>query len=139
MHIVRYLTITVLILAVSHIAHAENEFSDIRAVVQKYLDGTSQGKPELVREAFLPSLEIQYLGEGDKLLRLSAGDYIDRIELDKSVPRIGRIVSIDAAEKSAIVKAEITWNNRLYTDYMLLLKVEGLWRISNKIATWKEL
>jgi hypothetical protein len=133
----KILTIATLLCVFSHIAGAGTEFSDIRAVVQKYLDGTSLGKPELVREAFLPSLEIQYLGEGDTLLRLSAGDYIDRIESGKAVPRDGRIVSIDATEKSAIVKAEISWNNRLYTDYMLLLKVEGQWRISNKIATWK--
>lgn len=109
---------------------------DIHAVVQKYLDGTAQGKPELVAEAFLPSLEIQWLGEGDTLRRRPGPEYIERIEVGKAVPREGRVVSIDATDKSAMVKVEIEWNDRRYTDYMLLLKVEGDWRIANKIATW---
>ncbi len=111
---------------------------DIHAVVQKYLDGTAQGKPELVTEAFLPSLEIQWLGEGDTLRRRPGPEYIERIEVGKAVPREGRVVSIDATDKSAMVKVEIEWNDRRYTDYMLLLKVEGDWRIANKIATWTE-
>ena len=107
-------------------------------MLQKYLDGTALGKPELVTEAFLPSLEVQYLGENDQLMRRAGPDYISRIEVGKEVPRVGRIVSIDATEKSAMAKIEIEWNGRLYTDYLLLLKVEGDWRISNKIATWVE-
>ena len=133
------LALTLLITCTSSHAVADDHFDEIRTVVQKYLDGTAQGKPDLVTEAFLPSLEVQYLGEGDALMRRAGPDYISRIEPGKTVPRTGRIVSIDATEKSAMVKAEIEWNERLYTDYMLLLKVEGEWRISNKIATWKAL
>ena len=117
-------------------ALAEDRFTEISGVVQKYLDGTANGDPDLVTEAFLPSLEVQWLGEGDTLQRRPGPDYISRIEPDVSVPRHGRIVAIDATDRSAMVKVEIDWNNRLYTDYMLLLKVEGQWRISNKIATW---
>jgi len=84
-------------------------------------------------------LEIQWLGSSGTLLRRKGPDYIARIEEGKVVPRYGRIVSIDSTERSAMVKVEIEWNNRLYTDYMLILKVEGNWRIANKIATWVEL
>ena len=133
------LALMLMITGISSNAVADGRFDEIRTVVQKYLDGTSQGKPDLVTEAFLPSLEVQYLGDGDTLMRRTGPDYISRIEPGVTVPRTGRIVSIDATEKSAMVKAEIEWNDRLYTDYMLLLKVEGEWRISNKIATWKAL
>ena len=125
-----------LALFISSSVVAADPLDDIRMVLQKYLDGTSQGKPELVSEAFLPSLEVQYLGEGDRLMRRKGPDYISRIEVGKLVPREGRIVSIDATDKSAMAKIEIVWNERLYTDYLLLLKVEGQWRVANKIATW---
>ena len=118
-------------------AFAGDKFEDITGVVQKYLDGTSQGKPELVEEAFLPSLELQWLGEGDTLRRITGPDYIEWIKKGEAVPRYGRIVNIDATDRSAMVKVEIEWNDRLYTDYLLLLKVEGTWRIANKIATWE--
>ena len=128
------------LLASSSVAHASEaeRFGAISEVVQKYLDGTQYGKPQLVEEAFLPSLEVQWLGEDDSLQRRPGADYIERIEEGRTVPRLGRIVSVDSTEKSAMVKAEIRWNGRLYTDYMLLLKVEGEWRIANKIASWTE-
>ena len=132
---VRNLILSAMITSLSVMANA-SPHEDIQVVVQKYLDGTAQGKPDLVKEAFLPSLEIQWLGEGDSLLRRSGPEYIERIEIGKVIPRVGRIVSIDATDKSAMVKVEIDWNDRRYTDYMLLLKVEGNWRIANKIATW---
>ncbi|MEM1174202.1 MAG: nuclear transport factor 2 family protein [Pseudomonadota bacterium] len=130
------LVVTAGLLAVDGRA-ADCEVERIRETVTAYLDGTSKGKPEQVRDAFLPSLEVQYLGERDVLLRRTAEDYIRRIEPGVSVPREGRIVSIDTTGKAAAVKAEILWNGRRYTDYMLLLKVEGKWRISNKIAVWE--
>lgn len=132
--------IFVALLAIASPAYAGDgaPHAAISKVVQKYLDGTQFGKPELVEEAFLPSLEVQWLGEGDVLMRRPGPEYIERIEEGAEVPRYGRIVSIDATDRSAMVKVEIEWNNRLYTDYMLLLKVEGQWRITNKIATWKD-
>lgn len=136
-----FIIITVAIFGLSQMAFAQQDdkFDEISIVVQKYLDGTSQGKPKLVKEAFLPSLEIQWLGNNGELLRRKGPDYISRIEEGKVVPRYGRIISIDSTDRSAMAKVEIEWNNRLYTDYMLILKVEGDWRITNKIATWVEL
>jgi hypothetical protein len=125
-----------LLIFTSGSAAAQSNIEDIQTVIQQYLIGTSQGRPELVEEAFLPSLEIQYLGPQGQLLRLSAGDYIGRIVPGVLVAREGRIVAIDATETSAMAKVEITWNGRLYTDYLILLRVEGEWRIANKIASW---
>lgn len=114
------------------------DLASIGTAVQKYLDGTRFGDPELVEDVFLPSLEVQWLGEDDRLERRPGPDYIAGIRTGVEVPRYGRIVAIDATDKSAMVKVEIEWKDRRYTDYMLLLKVEGTWRIANKVATWTE-
>ena len=111
-------------------------FSAVSRVVQLYLDGTSQGRPDLVGEAFLPSLELNGLYEDETLLTISGPDYIARIEEGVPIPREGRIVSIDATDRSAMVKVEIVSRGRLFTDYLLMLRVEGEWKIVNKIATW---
>lgn len=139
MRVLIIITIAAFGLHLSSCTQKSDEFDDISVVIQKYLDGTSQGSPKLVEEAFLPSLEIQWLGSSGELLRRKGPDYIARIEGGKVVPRYGRIVSIDSTERSAMAKVEIEWNNRLYTDYMLILKVEDNWHIANKIATWDEL
>ena len=120
-------------------SYASNSHDEISTVIQKYLDGTQLGDPELVDEAFAATLEVQWLGSEDEFLRRTGKEYISRIEAGKFVPRYGKIVAIDATEKSAMAKVEISWENRVYTDYMLLLRVEGQWMITNKIATWIEL
>lgn len=113
----------------------EKEFTAVNVAVRKYFDGTEQGKPELVAEAFLPSLEIQYVNNDGELGRFKAPDYIARITPGKIYDRKGHIVSVDVTDNAAAVKAEIIMGDRLFTDYLLLLKVDGKWRASNKIAT----
>tara|TARA_R110002096_G_scaffold75466_6_gene178286 strand:+ start:480 stop:1256 length:777 start_codon:yes stop_codon:yes gene_type:complete len=113
----------------------EKEFTAVNLAVRKYFDGTEQGKPELVAEAFLPSLEIQYVNNDGELGRFTAPDYIARITPGKPYNRKGHVVSVDVTDNAAVVKAEIIMGDRLFTDYLLLLKVNGEWRASNKIAT----
>jgi len=121
---------------VSFSSESPEDFTDIYSVVQLYLDGTSSGKPSLVDEAFLSSLEIQWINNKGEFSRRKAKDYINNITKGKIVPRDGHIVSMDVTNNIAQVKVEIDWNKKRYTDYMLLIKVEGIWRISNKVATW---
>jgi len=115
-----------------------DDFTEVAATVKKYFDGTEQGKPELLREAFLPSLEIQYVTPEGTLGRLPAAEYISRFKLGSKANRKGRIVSIDLVGTAANVKAEIIMGDRLYTDYLLLLKLDNVWRVSNKIATFRQ-
>jgi len=118
-------------------ALAQDTHSSIRETVQNYLDGTRHGNPDLVDSVFADSLEVQWLGEGDVLRRRVAADYIDMFRDGKFRDRKSRIVMIDATDRGATVKVEIEWNDRLYTDYMLLLRIEGKWQIMNKIAVWE--
>ncbi len=120
-------------------AEAEAPFGAIAETVQNYLDGTEQAKPELIESAFAPSLEVQWLGEHGELRRRGGDEYIEMFRDLRYRDRKGHIVMIDATDTAATVKAEIEWMGRRYTDYMLLLKIEGDWKITNKIAVWRDL
>jgi len=53
--------------------------------------------------------------------------------------RISRIISIDYENDAAIAKAEIVVPNwKIFTDYFLLLKYEGSWKIVHKSYTSRE-
>lgn len=113
-----------------------DDFADIKEVLQKYIDGTSQGKPELVEEAFLPTLEIQYVWEDGVFRRTTAPDYIANINPGIAVDRVASIDSIEVTDNAATAKITIVINReQVYTDYLLLLKLNDGWRVSNKIAT----
>jgi len=73
------------------------------------------------------------------LLKRSGKEYISKIKQGEKSKRIGRIISIDFENDAAIAKAEIVipdW--RIFTDYFLLLRYEGSWKIIHKSYTWRE-
>ena len=96
--------------------------SAIEAVVEKYLIGASTGQRALV--------------EGTVLSERGIPD-TDASAAEPILPPGGRIVGIDATDDAALVTVEIEWRDRLYTDQLVLVKVDGQWKITNKIMTWE--
>jgi hypothetical protein len=116
-----------------------SELSQIEAVLTHYIEGTSNGEPDRLRQAFHPDFNLYYVTDGDSLGIRSGEKYISNIKQGEKSNRIGRIISIDYEEDAAIAKAEIIvpgW--RTFTDYFLLLKYQGSWKIVQKSYTWEK-
>lgn len=130
--------LVVFAMSMQSLAHAKAELSDyaeVASAIQKYFDGTQYGKQSLVREAFTDTLFIQWIDKDGAFKSRDAASYIERIKEGKHTPRYGHIVSIDITNNAAGAKVEIDWGERRITDYVLLLKINGKWKITNKIAT----
>ena len=84
-----------LLLLTSTATFANNEVEAITEVIQKYFDGTSKGQPELVKQAFTESLELQYVGKKGELKRWIGTDYIANI-------KVGKINKIEQTNKQSI-------------------------------------
>lgn len=105
-----------------------------------YIEGTANGEPERLRRAFHPSFNLYTVTEKDSLRIRSGAEYIANIKPGEKANRIGRIISIDLENDAATAKAEIVVPNwRIFTDYFLLLKYEGSWKIVQKSYTWREI
>ncbi|MBK8873751.1 MAG: nuclear transport factor 2 family protein [Bacteroidetes bacterium] len=103
-----------------------------------YIEGTANGEPERLRKAFHPDFKLYAVSDTDSLLVRSGEKYIANIKPGEKANRIGRIISIDFENDAAMAKAEIVvpgW--RIFTDYFLLLKYEGSWKIVQKSYTWR--
>ena len=131
---IKFLLSAVLLL-LSCASFASDDIAAITSVIQKYFDGTAKGKPVLVEQAFTKSLELQYVGKNGELKRWIGTDYIANIKPDKIKSRIGKIISIDVTGNAAVVKATVTTDKTLFTDYLLLLKLKSGWQITNKTFT----
>ncbi|HRH68010.1 MAG TPA: nuclear transport factor 2 family protein [Flavobacteriales bacterium] len=110
----------------------------ITAALMDYIDGTANGDAEQVRRAFHPDFNLYTVNDGDSLWVRSGAKYIDGIKVGEKNDRQGRIISIDVEGNAAMAKAEIAvpgW--RIFTDYFLLLKYEGAWRIVQKSYSWR--
>ena len=124
-----------LLFLVSSASFANDDITQITSVIQKYFDGTSKGQPELVQQAFTKSLELQYVGKKGELKRWPGTEYIANIKPGKIKNRIGKIISIDVTGNAAVVKATVTTDKTLFTDYLLLLKLDSGWQVTNKTFT----
>ncbi len=119
--------------------NSPSEIDQITKTLMLYIDGTANGEPEKLKEAFHPDFNLYTVSDKDSLRIRSGKEYINNIKKGEKSNRIGRIVSIDIENNAAMAKAEITipgW--RIFTDYFLLLKYEGSWKIVQKSYTWRE-
>ncbi len=123
-------------------AQTENSKSDIEQITETlldYIEGTANGEPDRLKKAFHPDFNLYTVTEKDSLRIRSGKEYIANIKAGEKSNRIGRIISIDFEKDAASAKAEIVIPNwRIFTDYFLLLKYEGSWKIVQKSYTWRE-
>ena len=110
------------------------DYDAIVKVIQHYIDGAKSGKGSDMKPAFHADATIfGYVGPD-----LFAGpiqklyDWNDQNGAAKDVE--ARIASVDVTGTVATVRLEIdNWTGHRFTDLFTLLKVDGQWKIMNKV------
>ena len=111
-----------------------SEHELITSVVQHYIDGGRSGRGDEMKQAFHEDATIfgyidgeLFAGPIQKLL-----DWVDGS--DPATGLQGKIVGIDVAGTIATVRLELdNWLGHRFTDQFTLLKVDGSWKIMNKV------
>lgn len=117
----------------------KSDLDQVKEMLLDYIEGTANGQPERLRRAFHPRFNL-YTVAKDTLWIRSGEQYISNINVGVKNNRIGRIIAIDIEKDAAIAKAEIVVPNlRTFTDYFLILKYQGTWKIVHKSYSWREL
>lgn len=111
-----------------------NEYDAITSIVQIYINGAKSGKGEDMKPAFHKDATVfGYVGAD-----LFAGPINNLFAWnDQNGPATGlqaRIASIDLIDTVATVRLELeNWTGHRFTDLFTLLKVDGEWKIMNKV------
>ena len=111
-----------------------NEYDAIAKTVQHYIDGGKSGRGDDMKPAFHGEATIfGYAGSdlfAGPIQKLFA--WVD--ENGSATGLQARIASIDLVGTIATVRLEIdNWIGHRYTDLFTLLKVDGEWKIMNKV------
>jgi len=116
-----------------------DEIAKITATLMDYIDGTGKGEPDRIKRAFHKDLNLYSIGN-DTLKLTSGKKYISYFKQGEKSNRIGSIKAIDFVNDAASARVEIIMpaRKRVYTDYLLLLKIEGHWKIIHKSYTYVE-
>src|SRR5262249_14202278 len=118
------------------------DYDKIVQTMQMYIDGSRQGKSELMRPAFHPS--ASFFGYAGDQLAIGTQFLFDWIDKNGPAPNIEpRIVSVDILDSIAVVRLEVAEGSGklagsgvCMSDLFTLLKTPGGWKIIQKAFHW---
>lgn len=111
------------------------EEAAVRGALQHYLDGHATGLGSEHEKVFAPEARLFWIGDGELQTRTSA-EYIAGAPgepAEDEAERRRRITMVDITGDAAVARIELDYPRARIVDYMSLLKIDGEWRIVNKI------
>lgn len=115
--------------------HQKSEEAAVEATINLYFEGILEYDADKLREAFHTEAHIMAVfpnGTFDRPFEQWVGFTNGQAPADVSTYK-NEIVSIDIAGNAATVKTDLQWPTVHYIDYLNLLKIDGQWKIVNKI------
>ena len=135
MKTIRTITLVVTLMLVAFYSQAQSNKEGVKATAMDYIEGTANGEIERIRRAFHKDAALYAVNNDGSLRRIPIDQYIGYFKEGQKNDRQGKIVSMDIVNDAANVKIEILSGQWKFTDYLLLLKLDGQWKIINKSYT----
>ena len=112
-----------------------SEEAGVRAAIDQYFKGHATGNGEEMRKAFLPTAHIEGNRQG-KFTSWTVDEYVKNFSgkpAADEATRMRTINSVDVSGTAAMAKATLVHGQTTFVDYFVLLKVDGEWKIANKV------
>ena len=116
-------------------AQTSEDDRGIRAAITQYFRGHATRNADTMRVAFLPTAHIEGLRNG-QFVSWTVDQYVANFRGDVPADEASRTRVIDVVDRvgsAAMAKATLKHGATTFTDYFVLLKVDGTWRIANKV------
>lgn len=118
-------------------AHAQedDDARQIRQVIGVYFRGHATANADTMRSAFLPTAHVEGIRNGT-FTSWTVDQYVGGFRGTPAPDEASRTRVIDVIDRSgtaAMAKATLKHGATTFTDYFLLLKSDGQWRIANKV------
>ncbi|MBL4761907.1 MAG: nuclear transport factor 2 family protein [Gammaproteobacteria bacterium] len=111
-----------------------NEYNAVVEALQPYIQSAKDGNSERIRTAFYDHAHIVGSMNGT-FLNMDADSFKDAIQGGGESPEVQhKIAWVDISGPAAAVKLEfINWIGFRFTDFLVLYKNDGKWKISAKV------
>lgn len=106
-----------------------------RVPLDNYIQGHATGNGDFMRKAFHSEARVMAFRDG-KMMNLTAEEFALRFNgkpAADEAQRKRRIESVEITGNAGVGKIVLEYPTVTFTDYMSLLKVEGEWKIVNKV------
>jgi hypothetical protein len=115
-----------------------NDRAEIDRTINLYFDGLYEGDADKLASVFHDTSALTYEQDG-KLIVLPRDNWLKAVRerpsaKSKNLARDDTILSIDqSGPTTAFVKVKCQIPPRYFTDYLNLLKIEGTWKVVQKV------
>lgn len=117
---------------------ADAEQLAVRIPLENYIKAHATGDGSNLGKSFYPEAKIQGIRpDNGELVNFKFEDYVKTFPgkpAGDEAARKRRIETVEITKNAAIAKLVFDYPTIKITDYMLLLKIDGEWKIVNKIA-----
>lgn len=132
----RRTTLLIALLLIPGVAPAQSSDEQaVRAAVNQYFRGHATGDPAEMRKAFHPTAHIEGIRDG-KFVSWTVDEYTKNFAGKPAADEAARkrtIDRVDLAGTAAMAGATLVHGATTFTDYFVLLKIDGEWKIANKV------
>ena len=115
-----------------------SDVNDIHACVERYYQSLCESNPEMVRDVFHQNaVVVGYLPDG--LHEMTLEEFAGFVEAQQPSPEAAgavkmlEILSCDVAGDTASVRLRESYLGMTFLDTFAMLRIEGAWRIYNKL------
>ena len=120
------------LISIANLAAQDSDYDLVEKTLNYYLDGGTNNSFETLEKAFHPNASMKYIGENYN--EVNAVEFFrDRMKPGPRQNRKTRIIAVSITGNAANAQLEIEYPGFYFIDYMNLLKVDGEWKIVNKI------
>ncbi|GAA4276439.1 nuclear transport factor 2 family protein [Aquimarina mytili] len=109
----------------------ESDYAMVEKTVQYYLEGGTNNDFETLKKAFHKTATMRYIT--DEYKEVNALEFFSKMKPGPKQNRKTKIDYINITGHAANAKLEIEYPTFTFIDYMNLLKINGEWKIVNKI------
>jgi Putative lumazine-binding len=114
----------------------------LRALAQTYFDGAYEMDADKFASIFHPSSSVTKVGDDGNVSVTPIATWLAAVRTLKAPKQQGlerhdQILSIDVEGELALVKLKLQIPPRYFTDILSCLKVNGTWKIAQKVMTSK--
>jgi hypothetical protein len=115
-----------------------DDYDEIVRVVKLYIDGFNENDISKFKEAFDEDAWIFFIDADGTLHKNLISESFKRWAAPPSLGVVGRIISVTQVGDAASV--QLSWDvasdeSRSFIDFHNLLRINGVWKITNKTAT----
>lgn len=121
--------------ATCRVAGVGDDETKVREVVSRYLHGLKFNDTVSFHESFWPDAKLMFVRRDGTLGQLSQAEWYRGFAASAGKEEEGqlRVVSVEVIGTAASAKVEEVYATSVYVDYLNLLRLNGQWRIVNKI------